>query len=348
MHTLVGVALALVVAFVWLSVALVAQSTSPDSATQNRPNRGSTADAAAALPAVEDNETDDSAVHVVDALRLRIAGGAVFFNEKTLVQNEADGTAQYESPEFRTASPYLAFETQPRLWPTREPKGKGSYRRVYFEGIASLRLTAIGVIGSDGSTGTGGIKVPDTSMLESQKSAQLHLGGLMSINTRGFHVRDTHFHWGFGPIYRSMFQTVTNAQRNRRVWNAEDDLYNAHTFGVRLSLYSRPGESQSSVSWTPTVYIDVTRGQFQNFELVSGKTDAADKCLRKPMACLANGTPPVDEFSIDRRWRTYIEGRVFIQSMYLGFDLNNGRGPDDLRFMAGFTLDLGRILREPS
>ena len=159
-------------------------------------------------------------------------------------------------------------------------------------------------------------------------------------------VGDTRFHWGFGPIYRAMFQTVTDAQRNRRVWNTEDDLYDAQTVGVRFSLYSRPDNPGSASGWTPTAYVDFTGGLFQNFVLVSGKSDAAQECLRRPSACLATGTPPTEEFDLDKRWRTYIEGRVFIRSIYMGFDLNNGRGPDDVRFVAGFTLDLSRFFAD--
>ena len=203
---------------------------------------------------------------VMDALRARLTGGAVFFGDSTLVRDETAGTALYDSSEFSSASPYLAFEAQPRLWPIADPSTADSYRRVYFEGIANMRLTAIGATGA--GVGDAGIVRPDASALKSQKSAQLQLGALLSFNGRGFDVLGTRFHWGLGPVYRMMFQTVTDAQRNRRVWNAEDDIYDAHTAGLRLSLYSRPDDSsasQASQGWAPTAYIDFTGGLFQNF-----------------------------------------------------------------------------------
>ena len=321
-----------------------ARTTPPASRDQNDHLTPSVAVTVDVLPGAPEEETeqDEISIPVMDALRARITGGAIFFNESVLVRNETNGTAQYESPQFSTASTYLAFEAQPRLWPMAERTSRESHSRVYFEGIANVRLTTIGATGSDESIGTSGIAPPGASVLKSQKSAQLQFGALMSINGRGFHVRHTRFHWGFGPVYRAMLQTVTNAQRNRRVWNAEDDLYDAHTVGVRFTLYSRPGNSSSTGSWTPTAYIDFTRGLFQNFELVHGNSDAAQECLRMPSGCLASGVPPTGEFAVDKKWRTYVEGRVFVGSIYLGFNLNNGRGPDDVRFLAGFTLDVSR------
>ena len=295
-----------------------------------------------AAPSAPGAATQPQPLPVMDALRARLTGGAVFFGDSTLVRDESAGTAQYASPQFNAASPYLAFEVQPRLWPTTDPLARDSYRRVYLEGIANMRLTAIGATGA--AVGDAGILRPDASVLKSQKSAQLQLGALLSINGRGFDVLGTRFHWGWGPIYRRMFQTVTDAQRNRRVWNAEDDLYDAHTIGMRFSLYSRPEDSPTSWGWTPTAYIDFTSGLFENFELVRGDSDAVRECLANPALCLGSGAPPIADFSVKQKWRTYIEGRVFIQSIYLGFDLNNGEGPDDMRFMAGFTLDLSRFL----
>ncbi len=53
-----------------------------------------------------------------------------------------------------------------------------------------------------------------------------------------------------------------------------------------------------------------------------------------------SGVPPSSEFDLvnDRRW--YVEGRLFLQYLYLGFDINNGTGPDDMRFIFGLTTKL--------
>ena len=183
------------------------------------------------------NGSSTTRIPVMDALRARITGGAIFFNQSKLVHNEADGTARYESPQFSMASTYVAFEAQPRLWPMVEQEKRESHRRVYVEGITNVRLTTIGVAGNGGNSG---ISAADASVLNSAKSAQVELGVLASINARRFNVGGTRFHWGFGPVYRTVLQTVTDAQRNRRVWNTEDDLYGAHTYGARVTLYSRP------------------------------------------------------------------------------------------------------------
>ena len=159
-----------------------ARTTPPKGRVRNglaRPNAKSTV--AAQPDAREDEPREMTSVPVMDALRARITGGAIFFNERALVRNDVDGTAQYESPEFSTASTYLAFEAQPRLWPMAEHRRRDSYRRVYLEGIANVRLTTIGATGGDESVGSGGIELPEASVLKSQKSAQLQFGVLTSI-----------------------------------------------------------------------------------------------------------------------------------------------------------------------
>ncbi len=155
----------------------------------------------------------------------------------------------------------------------------------------------------------------------------------------------TRFHWGFGPVYRTVLQTVTDAQRNRRVWNTEDDLYGAHTYGARVTLYSRPDSSPKQSSWTPTAYMDFTMGRFENFERVQGGNDAARECLQNPGACLGTGVPATAEFTEENEHRLQIEARMFVGSLYLGFNVNEGQGADDVRFIAGATLDLSRLFQ---
>ena len=287
-------------------------------------------------------ESSNVSIAVMDALRARLTGGAVFFNQSKLVHNEADGTARYESPQFSMASTYVALEAQPRLWPMADPAILESHRRGYVEAITNVRLTTIGVAENGGSAVIGG---PDASVLNSEKSAQLEFGVLASINARRFNVGGTWFHWGFGAVYRTALQTVTDAQRNRRVWNTEDDIYSAHMVGVRATLYSRAESSPKKSSWTPTAYMDFAIGRFENFERVRGGNDAARECLLNAGACLAAGVPTMAEFAVEDEARLQIEGRMFIRSLYLGFSLNTGRGADDVRFIAGATLDLSRFFQ---
>ena len=170
----------------------------------------------------------------------------------------------------------------------------------------------------------------------------MHLGGLFNVNFGG--LGNGGFHWAVGPVIRGMFQSVTDDQRTLRIWNIDDDLYDAFTFGLRLALHQR-----SDANWMPTASIDISRGRFQNFEIANvamtnGETqqDKARMCLKAPLQCL--GEPlPENYFDIEEKWRTYVEGRVVIGNLYLGFDLNNGHGHDDLRFVAGATFSLSTL-----
>ena len=65
-----------------------------------------------------------------------------------------------------------------------------------------------------------------------------------------------------------------------------------------------------------------------------------------PFTCL-NNPPPEDDFNTEIKPRLYIEGRVFIKSIYLGFDLNNGDGYDDLQLSAGVTFPLSTFFPRP-
>jgi hypothetical protein len=93
--------------------------------------------------------------------------------------------------------------------------------------------------------------------------------------------------------------------------------------------------------------VDVSKGKFENFETAVGKTDAAKACLKNPTVCLASadGIPPSTDYEKQNETRWYIEGRVFLQYLYLGFDLNTGAGPDDLRFIGGLTVKLDSFFR---
>lgn len=289
---------------------------------------------------------------VLEALRARVTGGAAFFSGTTkIVQGKEENTVTFKTPQFGQASPYLAFEAQPSVAAWRR-NDSGDYHHISLEPLVNVRLTTIPVRGAGTSTSTIEIiQAPEASFLQSQKVAQVQLGAFGSINFGGFGVNGTRFHWAVGPTYRSMFQSVTDEQRAWRIWNIDDDLYDAWVVGVRLALNER---SESSRGWMPTAYIDISRGKFQNFEFArprwtsekdkcsmentNGRT-CAKMCLEMPLKCITN-PPPEDAFITEKKCRTYIEGRIFFKSIYLGFDLNNGDGYDDLRFSAGVTFKL--------
>lgn len=293
--------------------------------------------------------------NVLDALRARVTGGAVFFNGRpTIAQGAGENAPRLESPQFAQASSYLAFTAQPRVWTSSIPRDGGGYPRASLEPLIDVRLTTIPVKGAGSSAVTNaGIQAPDASFLQSQKSAEVQLGAIVNGNFGGFGIGNARFHWALGGSLRGILQSVTDVQRTLRIWNIDDDLYDAWTVGLRLTLNQR---FERSPIWMPTAYVDVSLGRFQNYELVrecrstdggecSGNEDdwgLAEKCLSAPFDCLT-APPREDAFFGDRKLRMYIEARVFIAPVYLGFDINNGDGYDDVRFSAGLTFRLNTL-----
>ena len=306
-------------------------------------------------------ETETYDESLIAALRARITSGAVFFNgvprlvKSTVVNNEKQTqTASFESAQFSQASYYLAFEVQPILATATWGDQRG-YDRFYFEPFVNVRLTTIPVAGpaqmdamvggqeEDGESGTSedSSSPPPNVLLQSQKAALLQFGAVGSFNFGKFDVGNTHFHWGGGPTFRFSFQSVTDAQRTLRVWNINDDLYDAWTLGGRLTLYG----SRDTGRWMPSSYLDISWGKFQSFEVPTGTlSNIATKCLENVRECLATGLPQRDMFKLEEKGRWYIEGRVFFQSIYVGFDINNGHEHDDLRFSAGWAINLNQFL----
>ncbi len=293
-------------------------------------------------------------------------------------------TGTIKSSQFSQATMYLAVEAQPRLLayspgcpgPVSEAARKlgasqkltgrdleravdlacatasrriiddRGYNRLYIEPFINVRLTAIPV-----ATGKGDlIQAPDATFVKTEKAVQTQFGGLFSWNFGGFKVRESHFHWAIAPVFRATFQSVTDSNRATRVWNLDDDLYHAITAGGRLLLYQKNRLVGDNVreGWSPVAYVDFSWGQFQNFETAEAKDDdeAAKKCLEAPAVCLAGKLPPEEAFKVDSsKKRLSIEARLMLQFVYLGLDINNGDGGDDLRFIAGLTVKLDRFMR---
>lgn len=305
----------------------------------------------AALPDLEVTTSTDN--DRLSALRVRITGGAIFFNgEPEIVRGgtpEAP-TTTVQSAQFSQATTYLAFEAQPQPLASRYNAARG-YHRFYLEPFVNVRLTAVPVSGSTRAPGP--IEVPDTSFQQTQKAAQIQFGAISSYNFGGFHIGETDFHWGVGPVVRGGFESVTDSGRALRVWNFEDDLYHAYSAGARLMLYERSvSERSNRKGWSPTAYLDVSAARFQRFEIPSVKkgltpaeTAEAESCLQAPQDCLAKGLPSEEFFTSKLKTRLYIEARLVLQFVYLGFDLDNGDGSDDLRFIGGLTMNLDQFFR---
>ena len=288
--------------------------------TEPSPSAATTGSAKLRTPDGTLSNTED----VFEVLRARVTGGAIFSNGRAVFVKDDDGSnPRFESPQFGQASSYLAFETQPSVW-------KPENSSFSLDSIANVRLTTIPVKGP-ASSGPTEISLPAASILQSQKAVQVQLG--VFPNWR-FPIGNESGLWTVGPVYRAMFQSVTDQQRTLRVWNIEDDLYDAHVLGLRLAL-----NKQSDDSWMPTASIDISFGKFQNFVDVEGLNEESKNCLQMPNTCVKM-PPPETAFNVDKTLRTYVEGRVFFKSMYFGFDLNNGDGYDDLRLVGGATVPL--------
>lgn len=315
----------------------------------------------AATPSLSVTDPQDETV--LAALRARITGGAIFFNGAATIVPNADRTAaSLRSNQFSQAATYLAFEAQPRLWsadlgtcPRTDTECRANrevvvrnrgYNRVYVDPFVNVRLTTIPVAGSTADAGP--IQVPTQTFLQSQKAVQLQLGAMGGFNFGKFPIGSMDFHWGAGPVARFMFQSVTDSQRQVRLWDIDNDLFKLRSLGLRLTLYQRGQAVGESVrdGWASAAYIDVSRGTFENFQTATGKTPEAITCLADPPACLVRpgGVPPSADFEKHEKMRWYIEGRVFLRYLYLGFDLNTGNGPDDLRFIAGLTVKLDQFV----
>ena len=301
--------------------------TLPDGVSAGRP-------ATATVTFTDNPDAVASDYNVLSELRARITGGVVIANGSSPRVDQVEGASQLDQ-----TSNYLAFEVIPRFGPPQDPDAPRD-RHVYLEPFVNVRLTTIPVAsaGSDAAT----VKAPDASILQSQKTAQVQLGAVG--NLASFFIRsggaDKQYHWGVGIVARKIFQSVTATQRTRRVWNIDDDLYDAHTVGVRLTLRERSGNARR---WMPVAYIDVSHGKFQNLESVTGVTEDATNCLMSPGMCLERGLPPEDAFHTEEEDRLYVEARMFIDPLYFGFDLNNGAGLDDFRIYVGVTVGLNTL-----
>ncbi|MSO21181.1 MAG: hypothetical protein EXQ56_12135 [Acidobacteria bacterium] len=217
---------------------------------------------------------------------------------------------------------------------------------LYIEPFVNVRLTTIPVAGAASEGGK--IIAPTAAFLQSQKAEQVQFGILVSYNFGLREVGSKQFHWGLGPTFQWGAQSVTDTQRTTRVWNIQDDLYDSYLGGLRLTLYSADKESTKK-DWSPAAYFDFSLGKFQSFETASAVTvkSDADNCLKDPSVCLGKPEPlpPRKDYNLEKRLRGYAEVRLFLKNAYFGFDLNNGRGHDDLRFIGGLTVSLNQFMQ---
>lgn len=283
--------------------------------------------------------------NVFEALRVRLSGGAILFNGAPRIVNNADGTRGVQSNQFSQAASYLALEMQPRLLAFRDSASRG-YARWYVEPTVAIRLTTVPVSGALTASNSR-IESPNVAFLQSQKAAQFQVGMVAGHNFGGFDVKDSAFHWSIGASARYGLASITDSQRLVRPWDFDNDLFKQPTVGVRVTLYERDQRVGDSTrqGWAPTAYLDISAGKFENFERATGRDEAATACLQDALTCVtqAQGRPPEEAFDVWEPNRFAIEGRIYLQFLYLGIDLNSGPETDDMRFIGGITFKLDQF-----
>ena len=178
----------------------------------------------------------------------------------------------------------------------------------------------------------------DTSFIQSQKTVNARATLLWEL-ARYSSKSAGDFYWSLSAMGSGGFQSVTDEQRALRVWNLEDDLYDHWTLGARLTLYQKRDKD-----WFPAAYMMYGRGSFQNFEYPLEDEDSeVINCLSDPVMC--HSPPPKKAFKLGRSGgRNYFELRILMASIYIGVNINNGEGRDDMRLMVGASVGLDRVV----
>jgi hypothetical protein len=133
------------------------------------------------------------------------------------------------------------------------------------------------------------------------------------------------------PIAKIGIQTITNGVLTDEAKRFQaDDVYNFGSVGIRIGHYTMSKNYPKNEAPEINSYLDITRGRWENFELLIPAKDGQgnDIMLR------------------ERRLRWGAEGRFKVPAtpFIVGFDGNFGKGPDDLRFLFGMRFDVGKLL----
>ena len=247
-----------------------------------------------------------------------------------------------DGDEFSRVDPYLALDIEPNF-------SRWKSNRLFLTGLANIRMTAIPVdtqaVDSSGTplkvqpTGGEGVPVPlpggDTkAFLKSKKAAGVVVGGYLGYSLQ--ELSPTLERTFIGPIFKFGFQSVTQKEQQARLWKPADTLFDQEAVGVRFGLFEKLGlDENSQVETIPRIkaYLDIMAGKFQNFEIATYRGP-----LEKDGSIPAAAKP--SDFKVRQDWRLKMEGRLtLVDRLYVGLDLNNGRGRDDMRFLLGITFD---------
>ena len=289
-----------------------------------------------------------SAQDIVEKLRAQMSAGIILSNATERL-NLGSTATQGSSNQFSKANLYLSLELLPDVISEWKPFGTaatGTTAAVpgivgfFIDPLINVRLTTVGV----NVVPQTGVPLFDASkFLPSQKAAVIQLGGIAGITFKESGL----LRWQLGYIERSVVQSITESEKASRFWDPDDDLYTAYTHGVRLTLAGKKSET-----WRPVFYIDVSKGTFENFEFPAAVTANGRACLNSLANCAVLGNTAADalkvlatDFKGQRFSRTYVESRLYLGGFHFGFEVNNGSGIDDMRFLFGGTFDLTKLFQ---
>lgn len=267
---------------------------------------------------------------------------------------------------FSQQDPMLAFNLDKNWW-NASLTNKVPFR--HFNTFFEARLTSIPVVTPERSNAsTTDNQTSDaqqcrdisnglTCFLASRKAAQMQVGGYIPIYSQ-------FMTWKYGadnnavflaPLAKFGVQTITSEEVDqlRLANNGDpnyvlngDDVYNYFAFGTRLGHYRLP--TSANVAPELISYLDLTLGKWENFDLRRGQPCNAPANSGKFDCQNGNGTvllggKPV--YIRERHFRAGFEGRLKVPEtpLFVGFDANFGKGPDDLRFLFGTRFDVGSL-----
>jgi hypothetical protein len=263
----------------------------------------------------------------------------------------------------------LAFNLDKTWWQMARPHSWFPFKN--FNTFFETRLTSIPVVmptptpsaGMAGATPTlqstaGGQQCNNienglSCFLASRKVAQMQVGGYLPIYYNAMKWRyDKHDNVVFAaPIAKFGIQTITSEEVTQLRDNNNgvndvlngDGVYNFFAFGTRLGHYKLLGNDSAPELIS---YIDITAGKWENFEFIRGQR--CDDPLNKGTFQCENGLVVIGGKTLlvrERQRRLGFEGRLKIPStpLFVGFDANLGKGPDDVRFLFGTRFDVGTL-----
>jgi Putative Ig domain len=190
--------------------------------------------------------------------------------------------------------------------------------------------------------------------LASRKVAQMQVGGYAPIyfNFMKWEYQNHDNVVFFAPLARLGIQTITGEEVSRLNTannNNENDrlngdgVFNFFAFGARFGHYKLLDQNTSPELIS---HLDMTVGKWENFDLIKGQP--CDSPANKGAFECDNGVVKLNGsrlFIRERKFRLGFEGRLKIPEtpLFVGFDANLGKGPDDLRFLFGTRFDIGTL-----